>query len=123
MNEIPLKHPQEIEVWYILPAVRKELVVVLRERGLKQNEIAGLLNITESAVSQYLTEKRAKIIFDDPVKVFIKKAAAGIKDKETAYHQIQVISQFIRNSKALCQIHRQLEENLCAGCDACFGGC
>ena len=50
---IPNKHPQEIEVWYILPAIRKELVVVLKESGLTQRKIAGMLKVTEAAISQY----------------------------------------------------------------------
>ena len=55
----PLKHPQEIEVWYVLPAIRKELVVTLKEKNLTQKKIAEFLNITEAAVSQYIKQKRA----------------------------------------------------------------
>ncbi|MFH1405899.1 MAG: hypothetical protein ABIG52_01635 [Nanoarchaeota archaeon] len=56
----PNKHPQEIEVWYILPAIRKELVLALKEKGHTQKEIASFLNVTEPAISQYTKEKRAK---------------------------------------------------------------
>ena len=116
----PAKHPQEVEVWYILPAIRSELVIALKEKGHSQKEIAKLLNVTEPAVSQYAKEKRAqKIKFNAEVKKMIKEAAGKIKDSKTAYRQIQEISNFIKRSKALCEIHMQLEDNL-DKCDICY---
>ena len=116
----PLTHPQEVEVWYILPAIRKELVLALKEDGLTQRKIAELLNVTESAVSQYTKSKRAqKIKFNSEVKEFVKKAAKKIENKASAYQQIQKISEFVKNSKAICEIHMQLERNL-DNCDICY---
>ena len=116
----PATHPQEVEVWYILPAIRKELVIVLKEDGLTQKKIAELLNVTEAAVSQYTKSKRAqKIIFNSEVKRFIKGAAKKIENKSDAYQQIQKISDFVRSSKAICEIHMQLENNL-SKCDICY---
>lgn len=118
--KVPTQHPQEIEVWYILPAIRKELVSTLKETGKSQKEIAKLLNITEAAVSQYVKEKRAKeISFNAEVKQFIKEAAEKIKDQASAFHQIQVINEYIKKSKILCQLHAQIEGNL-KGCDVCY---
>ncbi len=118
--EIPEKHPQEIEVWYILPGVRKELVLALKEKGNSQKKIAGLLNLTEAAVSQYLKAKRARgIIFGEEMKKYIRDAAARIKDKTTAYQELQRIVQHVKKTKAICQIHRGMEEGL-EGCDICF---
>lgn len=117
---LPNKHPQEIEVWYILPAIRKELVIALKERNLSQKEIARLLNVTEPAVSQYAKEKRAQtLVFNKEVKEFIKTAAAQIKDCRSAYQGIQNINDFITHSKARCEIHMQLEKGLC-NCDICY---
>lgn len=116
----PSKHPQEVEVWYILPAIRKELVITLKEKKHSQKEIAKLLNVTEAAISQYTKAKRAKDIkLNDEVKKFIKEAAEKIKDSKTAYQQIQKINDFIKHSKALCEIHMQLEGNL-KNCDICY---
>ena len=118
--KLPLKHPQEIEVWYILPAIRKELVVALKERGKPQKEIAKLLNITEAAVSQYTKKKRGTgIDFPAELKEIIKKAAAEITDSSSAFHQIQKISEHIKHSKVLCLLHAQIEENL-KGCEVCY---
>ena len=117
---VPTQHPQEIEVWYILPAIRKELAVALKEKGKAQKEIAKLLNITEAAISQYLKEKRAKeITFPVEVKEFIRKAAERITDSKSAFHQIQSINEFIKKAKALCKLHAQIEGDL-KGCDVCY---
>ena len=56
-----MRHPQEIEVWYIMPAIRKELCrVLLTKHKLTQKEIAKRLNITGAAVSQYKKDKRGQ---------------------------------------------------------------
>ncbi|MBI2103348.1 transcriptional regulator [Candidatus Woesearchaeota archaeon] len=118
--EIPDKHPQEIEVWYIIPAVRKELVVALKEKGNSQKKIAELLNLTEAAVSQYIQSKRAReVLFSDEVKQYIKEAAGRIKDKTTAYRELQRIIQHVKKTKTICKIHMGMEEGL-EGCDICF---
>jgi len=55
--------PQEIEVWYVIPALRRELAKALTlKHKLSQKEAAELLGISEAAVSQYIKEKRAKQI-------------------------------------------------------------
>ncbi len=52
--------PTEVEYWYVLPVVRKELAKNLKEEGnLRQKEVADILGISESAVSQYLKGTRA----------------------------------------------------------------
>ncbi len=118
--EVPEKHPQEIEVWYIIPAIRKELVVALKEKGNSQKKIAELLNLTESAVSQYIKEKRGReIIFSKEVKDFIGDAAGRVVDKTSAYRELQRIIQYVKKTKTICQIHMGMEEGL-EGCDICF---
>lgn len=117
---IPQKHPQEIEVWYILPAVRKELVRVLRERGKNGKEIALLLGITPAAVSQYSTEKRGGgAELPAAVKDYIRTCSKNIKDSKTAYREIQNITKFIKETKVLCKIH-VLFEDLLDDCDVCY---
>ena len=57
--------PQEIEVRYIIPSIRKEIAKGLVLKGYKQKEIAGLLEVTPAAISQYMKEKRGTINFSD----------------------------------------------------------
>ncbi len=52
--------PCELAVRDILPAIRAMIVLELRDRGLKQKEIANKLGLTQPAVSYYLNKRRAK---------------------------------------------------------------
>lgn len=116
----PSKHPQEIEYWYVLPAIRKELVLALKNKGKNQKEIAKLLNLTEPAVSQYLNKKRAKDFpLTKDVVDFIRKSADKITGEKEAYQQIQKICDYIKETKALCRIHMDVESGL-EGCDLCY---
>jgi len=52
--------PQEIEVWYIIPAIRRKLAKILTEEyGLTQEKAANILGVSKAAVCQYLSKKRA----------------------------------------------------------------
>ena len=66
--------PQEVEVWYVLPAIRRELAKVMKtktvprvgednkqkEHKITQKEIAKMLGVTEPAITQYLLTKRGR---------------------------------------------------------------
>ncbi len=53
-----MKLPCEQALWYVLPQIRADLTRELVKQGLKQKDVAKLLDITPSAVSQYLHKKR-----------------------------------------------------------------
>ena len=63
------KTPCEIIVWYILPAIRKEIAKNLIEKhGITQRKTAEKLGITEATISRYISGKRAASdIFDDKI--------------------------------------------------------
>lgn len=104
-----LLHPQEVEVFYILPTLRKYFAIYLKEKGLMQKQIAELLDVKGATVSQYVNEKRAnKIKFDNNVLEKIKDSAGHITDKLSLLRETQHLLRFIRQSNALCAIHRQL---------------
>ncbi|MEM4260246.1 MAG: helix-turn-helix domain-containing protein [Candidatus Woesearchaeota archaeon] len=107
-----MEMPQEIEVWYVFPALRRELARALKEKGLSQSEIAKKLSITESAVSQYLNNKRGKgFIFPKKILSLINKTANNIikgKNKnKNAIDELYILSSFIRKEKVLCRVHRK----------------
>ena len=66
--------PQEVEVWYVLPAIRRELAKVMKtktvtrvsddnekvEHKITQKEIARMLGVTEPAITQYLLKKKGQ---------------------------------------------------------------
>jgi predicted transcriptional regulator len=45
--------PQEVEVWYVIPSIRRELALTMIEKGRTQKSIAKMLGVTEPAVTQY----------------------------------------------------------------------
>lgn len=116
-----MKHPQEIEVWYILPSLRKKLAKDLVSLGMKQKEVASTLGITEAAVSQYFKSKRAKDIeFNKKIKDSIKISAQRIyRNKNSYLKEIQDISNLIKKENILCEIHKKYD-NLPKKCNICF---
>jgi uncharacterized protein len=120
-GSIPLKHPQEIEVWYVIPAIRKALALDLIKSGKSQRQVAFLLGVTEAAVSNYIKKKRAKDIdLPNEVKEFVNKVSVKIVDKRSAYYQVQQISNFVKESKALCKMHFAIEDGVEENCNVCY---
>jgi predicted transcriptional regulator len=115
-------YPQEIEVWYILPLIRKELAKALLNYNLTQKEIASKLELTEAAVSQYLNEKRANLInLDNDIKQAIEKSAKKIATQNTnVIKEIQLISNLIWKNKTICKFHVRNDKSLKRTCDICF---
>ena len=115
--------PQEIEVWYLLPALRREIAkILINDHSLSQKKVAKLLGITESAVSQYLKEKRGQEIkFKANDLEKIKDAAKKIlDDKANLTKYIYELSVTFRGSKTICELHKKHDENLPDRCDICM---
>ena len=99
--------PQEIEVWYIIPTIRKELAKILTEKyKLTFEKTGNILGISKAAVSQYLGNKRAsKISLPASVKKEIAKSAAVISKNETmALKEIMRILSLMKKTKCSCKI-------------------
>ncbi|MFP4403616.1 MAG: transcriptional regulator [Candidatus Woesearchaeota archaeon] len=98
--------PQEIEVWFVIPALRRDFAKIMKDEGLKQLEISKLLGITVPAVSQYITGKRGRdIIFPKEITIEIKKATIKIiKNKANFAFELQRICRLIRKKGYLCNI-------------------
>lgn len=110
--------PQEIEVWYVLPALRREIALAMKKQGLKQKEIASRLNITEAAVSQYLSSKRAaKVAFNKKLKEKIATAAKKISSNKERNVQIQRLLRLTREQGVICDLHKKYCS--CEGLEKC----
>ncbi len=112
-----MEMPQELEIWYVIPAIRRSLVVILHKKGMKQKEISKILDISKAAVSQYLKEKRATwFSFNNQIEAEIRKSAdAIINDNATLMKEIQRICSLVKKSKMLCDFHK----NRCKILDKC----
>ena len=113
--------PQEVQVWLILPALRRQLAISLKVEGMKQKEIAKALNLTEAAVSQYVKKKRGEeVAFNKQLLNEITKSAKKISLKKSAGRQeLQTLLRRTKETKLLCNVchnHTESEE----GCEICF---
>ena len=114
--------PQEVEVFYLIPALRKELAqVFVSEHKLSQRDAAGILGLTESAVSQYLKDKRASgITFSAEEKKIVAEGAEKIlADRGHASKHIFDLTVKLRGSKSMCDLHKTLDSGVDKNCDIC----
>ena len=113
--------PQEINVWYVLPAVRRELSLALKRRKLKQKEIARIIGVTEPAVSQYLKSKRARsVVFPKELQEEIELAAENMAGDKTCHrYELQRILDLIQRSGFLCTVHRE-QDDVPKCCSVCL---
>ncbi len=74
----------------LLSTIRKELAKrLVFEHGLKQREVAKILNISEAAVSQYLHEKRGKLELTEKAARELEKLAIELaKGKKQGFCRI-----------------------------------
>lgn len=114
--------PQEIEVWYIIPALRRELAKSMVELGLTQKQIADKMALTEAAVSQYLSSKRAKeVIFSDAILNKIKGSAKRIiENEENLVSEMVRLTNLTSVKHVMCDLHKKQDSNLPNGCNICF---
>ena len=119
-----MKPPCEMVVWYVIPAIRSELAKDLLKLGMKQKDISELMDITQPAVSQYLTDKRGSgIQFNDEVKELISDFADdlynGNAGKSDIISRTCSICKKIKTEDILCQLHQE-KGDIPADCKACL---
>jgi predicted transcriptional regulator len=80
-----VKTPCQQIVWDVLPAIRAALAADLVKKGVSQLEVARLLDMAPSAVSQYLSRKRGyRIEFEDHIRIEIERLAKKIQAGNTS---------------------------------------
>ncbi|MCH7850340.1 MAG: hypothetical protein IH845_01725 [Nanoarchaeota archaeon] len=113
--------PQEIEVWYIIPAIRKEIARLLTEKYGLSYEVAGKsLGISKAAISQYLSNKRAnKIKLSLDVQCEIKKSSEIInQNNKMALIEIQRILKYMKENKYSCETCKEYNKGVMEYCNA-----
>ena len=99
--------PHEIIVWYLVPALRKEIVLELKKHKISQSIIAKKMDLTEAAVSQYLHNKRASNnihltnVLLKEIKVSAKKILDG-NDKMVAAKELIKLINISNKEKIIC---------------------
>lgn len=112
--------PQEVEVWYLIPAIRKELARILTEEYEMSYEKAGnLLGISKAAISQYLSNKRAnKITLTPNTKEEVKKSAEIIsKENKMVVREVQRILKYMKVTRASCEACKTYNKEILQYCN------
>lgn len=114
--------PQEIEVWYVLPALRREFAkVLIKYHKLTQKKVAELLQITEAAVSQYISGKRAsRVKFgNDVLKEIRRSAKRVVKEEVPLFIELERISKMLTVKQVVCEMCKTSNIGL-DECNVCF---
>lgn len=96
---------QEIETFYLIPAIRKALVEYMIKKGIEKKKIAEALNLTKSAISQYVSKKRVKSFkLDDEI---IEECCENILKGKNYISEIQKLIHNLKKTKRICKIYRE----------------
>ena len=115
--------PQEIEVWYIIPALRRELTKsMINDFSLTQKQIASIIGLTEAAVSQYMHSKRAKdVIFSEAILKEIKASAQRIiENRNLLLQEMLRLTKLTAVKRVMCDLHKKYDATLPENCEICF---
>ncbi len=115
--------PQEIQVWYVLPALRRELAIALiRRHSMPQKKVASIMGLSEGAVSQYLSSKRGTSVkFGSGVIKEIEVSAKRISDDNSAaMDELIRLSGLGKVKQTICRLHMDQDSSVAKGCDICF---
>ena len=97
--------PQEIEAWYVIPAIRRGFVKAMTGKGLSQKEAALKLGLTGAAVSQYMSDKRGMDVkFSSRINAEIRKSAESLMNGGNAMRELQRICNLARKERVVCRL-------------------
>ena len=121
--------PCEMAVKSVVPSIRAMVAKELTEsHNMKQENVAGILGITQSAVSQYLNHVRGNTVDLNDVEeaqIAVKELVSLLmetpKSTRAICQQYCEICKIIRTRRITCQIHRRLDPLYdTINCDICL---
>ncbi len=111
--------PQEIEVWYIIPAIRRDMAVCFsREHKISYDNIASMMGLTKAAISQYIAGKRVERIKIHPKALEEIKLSCNkiVKNKSTAIKEISKVLDIIKRKKLHCEVCGEMVDGVLHDC-------
>lgn len=107
----------EVASRYVYPSLRRRLVEILREKGLKQVEIAELLHITQSAVSRYLGMDRGALVdvsryppdIDGELRSLVEEVIERKPDEYYIHRRLVEISLEMLGKGYVCSFHSKID--------------
>ncbi|MFX0044590.1 MAG: thiamine-phosphate synthase family protein [Candidatus Hermodarchaeota archaeon] len=121
-----MRPPCEMVQREFLPYVRASLASRLREAGMSQNAIARRLNVTQAAVSKYLSQETTEGKLADHISVLSEKLSNLIMDEKTPtdlmVREICSTCMYLRIGSTICLMHRERVPSLGeVSCQICTG--
>ena len=99
---------QEVDMWYIIPAIRRDMARVMKSQGMRQREIARFLHVTDAAVSQYMSKKRARSVrFSADFKPHIRDSFAKILAGESLQAELMRLCELCYQDGITCGLHKR----------------
>lgn len=117
----------EIAYRYLVPAIRRELVRRLLEKGFMEVEVSRILRISHSLVSRYASGERGYNIdlsryrdVMDRIELLAERIASGEAAYYRIYEEIDRIALYTLSRKYICSIHRAIDPHIDpAECNIC----
>ena len=111
-----MKVPCEVAMWYVLPFIRRSLAFsLINDLKMSQTQAAKKLGVTDAAISQYLSKKRAPgEIKNERVKKEVLKSAKILQkndDEEILMREICRLCRLVNDEGLAIKLHRE-----CAHC-------
>lgn len=112
--------PQEIEVWYIIPAIRREISkCLINDYGTSYEKVGKVLGVSKAAISQYIKGKRAgKIKLPDEIGPKLMKSCKLLIKEEnpSTVQEINKLLDLIRTKSLPCTVCGSLREGTLTDC-------
>ena len=111
--------PQEIEVWYIIPAIRSELARILtKDHHMTFEKVGNIIGVSKAAVCQYINKKRANTFaIPQDIKKEMKKSAEILsKNNNLAVQEIIRILNLIKKSGSSCLLCEKYNKGVLKQC-------
>ena len=111
--------PQEIEVWYVIPAIRSQIArYLIEDFDASYERVGNILGVSRAAISQYVKGKRAaKIKLPKelgPKMMGVCKTL--IKDDTKAVEEIDKILAHMRSKGLTFSVCGKLKEGILGDC-------
>ncbi|UCH05260.1 MAG: hypothetical protein JSW05_03600, partial [Candidatus Thorarchaeota archaeon] len=121
-----MRPPCEMVQREFLPYVRASLASRLREAGMSQNAIARRLNVTQAAVSKYLSQETTEGQLASHISVLSEKLSSMIIDGKSPadlmVREICSTCMYLRIGSTICLMHRERVPSLGeVNCQICTG--
>ena len=121
--------PCEVAVKSVIPAIRAYIAKqLIQTYKMKQTDVAGLLGITQTAVSKYVGNVRGqalRIDKEDEIQSMMNKIASRIADKKTSGPQLTLefcsVCRAVRRNGQMCELCKRSDPEITrVSCDICM---